>query len=299
MRLKNYVKLAMLVSCILVSKAGNTQRLEKSLLWKVYGNGIKDTSFIYGTIHMIEKKDFVLSDRVKNSFEKSNSIVMEIDIDMDKETKRRLGRQAIFGNGKTMKSYLTEDEYTYFQVYLKDTLKINSIKLKMYEMFKPFFFQSAIMMEQMTNMESYEQTFSKMGKNKESLALETIDEQMAILVKDSVEVQVKEFMKDLKKGKLDASKEMKKMVDFYKNQDLQGLYLFMIESFQDDRTMEESNELKNRMLDQRNKHWIPKLENWMKQKTLFVAVGAGHLAGENGVLQLLKNQGYIVEPVIN
>jgi uncharacterized protein YbaP (TraB family) len=122
---------------------------------------------------------------------------------------------------------------------------------------------------------------------------------MAILVKDSVEVQVKEFMKDLKKGKLDASKEMKKMVDFYKNQDLQGLYLFMIESFQDDRTMEESNELKNRMLDQRNKQWIPKLENWMKQKTLFVAVGAGHLAGEQGVLQLLKNQGYIVEPVFN
>ena len=92
---------------------------------------------------------------------------------------------------------------------------------------------------------------------------------------------------------------MKKMVGFYKNQDLQGLYLFMIESFQEDKSIEESKEMKNRMLDQRNKNWIPKLENWMKQKTLFVAVGAGHLAGEQGVLQLLKNQGYIVEPVFN
>ena len=148
-------------------------------------------------------------------------------------------------------------------------------------------------------MESYEQTFSKMAKDKEVLALETIDEQMAVLVKDSIEIQVKELMKDMKKGKLDASKEMKIMVDYYKNQDVQGLYSYMIESFREDRSVESSVELKNRMLDQRNKNWIPKLEYGMKEKTLFVAVGAGHLAGEQGVIQLLKNQGYIVEPVLN
>lgn len=299
MRLKNHVKLAIVIACVFVSTGVFAQPLEKSLLWKVYGNGLKDTSFIYGTIHMIEKKDFVLSNKVKNSFQKSNSIVMEINLDMDKETKKRVGKNAMYGNGKTIKSYLSEDDYNYFQVYLKDSLKINSLKLKMYEMLKPFFFQSVIMMEQMTNMESYEQTFSKMAKDKEVLALETIDEQMAVLIKDSIDIQVKELMKEMKKGKLDASKEMKIMVDYYKNQDVQGLYSYMIESFREDRSVVESDELKNRMLDQRNKNWIPKLEHWMKEKSLFVAVGAGHLAGEKGVIQLLKNQGYFVEPVLN
>ena len=56
---------------------------------------------------------------------------------------------------------------------------------------------------------------------------------------------------------------------------------------------------REKMLDNRNLNWIPKLEDWMSKKSLFVAVGAGHLAGENGVIHLLRNKGYKVEPVFN
>ena len=53
------------------------------------------------------------------------------------------------------------------------------------------------------------------------------------------------------------------------------------------------------MLVNRNKNWIPKLENWMKTKSLFIAVCAGHLAGDEGIINLLRKQGYTVEPVYN
>jgi uncharacterized protein YbaP (TraB family) len=55
---------------------------------------------------------------------------------------------------------------------------------------------------------------------------------------------------------------------------------------------------KEDFLDNRNKRWIPKLVQLMNTKTIFIAVGAGHLAGENGLIQLLRNQGYIVSPII-
>jgi uncharacterized protein YbaP (TraB family) len=89
---------------------------------------------------------------------------------------------------------------------------------------------------------------------------------------------------------------MAKLVRFYKNQDVQGLYNEMIASME-----KEGGKMggvtKEDFLDNRNKRWIPKLVQLMNTKTIFIAVGAGHLAGEFGVIQLLRNQGYTVVPI--
>jgi uncharacterized protein YbaP (TraB family) len=54
---------------------------------------------------------------------------------------------------------------------------------------------------------------------------------------------------------------------------------------------------KLKLVDKRNNNWIPKLVDLFSKKSCFVAVGAGHLAGENGLINLLKKQGYTVEPI--
>jgi uncharacterized protein YbaP (TraB family) len=90
------------------------------------------------------------------------------------------------------------------------------------------------------------------------------------------------------------------MTDLYLKQDLQGLHNYMLKSIaESEDNPEQAKAMIDKMLVNRNKNWIPKLENWMKQKTLFIAVGAGHLAGDEGVINLLKRQGYTVEPVFN
>ena len=58
-----------------------------------------------------------------------------------------------------------------------------------------------------------------------------------------------------------------------------------------------STSIKENLLVKRNKNWIPKIEQLIQQKTCFIAVGAGHLAGENGILELLRKQGFTVEPI--
>ena len=291
--MKNLFFLIVLILSFTIS----AQNLEKSLLWKIYGKDMKDTSYLYGTIHMIEKKDFVVSKTLKNRFKKTESLVMEIQLDMDSAANAFIKENALYPNGKSIKDYLNETDYNFFQTYLKDSMKMGMIKVKICEMMRPFYAQSLIMADQMKKSESYEKTFHKMAKKKEKLGLETIQEQMTILASGEIQNQVNEFIKDMKSGKLNAENEMVKLVQFYKNQDVQGLYNEMIASME-----KEGGKMggvtKEDFLDNRNKRWIPKLADLMKNKTLFIAVGAGHLAGENGVIQLLRNRGYIVSPII-
>ena len=222
------------IIALIISFSFSAQSLEKSLLWKIYGNGAKDTSYLYGTIHMIEKKDFVVSKALKNRFKKTESLVMEIQLDMDPAAKAFIKDNALYPNGKSIKDYLNETDYNYFQTYLKDSMKMGVIKVKICEMMRPFYAQSLIMADQMKKSESYEKTFHKMAKKKEKLGLETIQEQMSILAGGEIDVQVKDFIRDLKDGKLNASSEMAQLVSFYKNQDIQGLYNEMIVSMEKD-----------------------------------------------------------------
>ena len=282
---------------LILSFTISAQHLDKSLLWKVYGNGIKDTSFLYGTIHMIEKKDFVASKVLKSKLKKSEALVMEINLDFDDKAKQFVRENALYPSGKSIKDFVNEEDYLFFQSYLKDSLKMNGLKIKICEMMRPFYAQSLIMADQMKKTESYEKTFHKLAKKKEKLGLETIQEQMTILSGGELQTQVNEFIKEMKNGKLDAENEMAKLVRFYKNQDVQGLYNEMIASMQDEGG-KMGGVTKEDFLDNRNKRWIPKLVQLMNTKTIFIAVGAGHLAGENGLIQLLRNQGYIVSPII-
>ena len=147
--MKNLFFLIVLILSLTIS----AQHLDKSLLWKVYGNGIKDTSFLYGTIHMIEKKDFVVSKILKSKLKKSEALVMEINLDLDDKSKQFVRENALYPSGKSIKDFVNEEDYLFFQSYLKDSLKMNGLKIKICEMMRPFYAQSLIMADQMKKSE--------------------------------------------------------------------------------------------------------------------------------------------------
>jgi uncharacterized protein YbaP (TraB family) len=278
-----------------------SQKIEaKSLLWKISGNGIKDTSYLYGTIHLIDKKDFVLTPQLKRSFKKTHALVLEVNIEIDTPTKQEMARKMMYPNRQSIKNYVSPSDYNYLHSYLIDTLKISALKTTIYEMMTPFFFESIVTAEQIDNVKSYEKTLAKMAGKKEKLFVETIQEQMEIVRGDSLELEIENLMKNMRAGKLNADKEMKEMIKLYVNQDLQELYNYVTTSFIElEKDPAKRDEMLAKMLTNRNKKWIPLLTNWMQEKTLFIAVGAGHLAGDEGVINLLKRQGYTVEPVFN
>src|SRR5690625_7993108 len=78
----------------------------------------------------------------------------------------------------------------------------------------------------------------------------------------------------------------------YAAQDLEAMY--RMSSKEEDEIMKEFNLL---LIEQRNKNWIPAIEKLLREKPTFIAVGAGHLGGENGDIPLLRKDGYTSTPI--
>jgi uncharacterized protein YbaP (TraB family) len=83
-----------------------------------------------------------------------------------------------------------------------------------------------------------------------------------------------------------------KLMQLYDSENIEGMESLM----QKDINLTTSKH-KDKMLDNRNKNWIPKIEEFSKVQPTFYGVGAAHLAGENGVIKLLRKAGYTVTAV--
>ena len=194
-------------------------------------------------------------------------------------------------NGTTLKSLLSTEEYQTVSAYFQEQLKMD---LTMVQNWKPIMVTSLLYTKVADcTPQSYEATFMKMAKDqgKEVIGVETIAEQMAIFDKIPYKKQAEmllEGITDMDKSK----KEFGQMITAYKEQDLDGFQKLFKESSQG------LDKYADVLLVQRNKNWIPVIEREAKEKPTFFAVGAGHLGGEQGVIQLLRQQGYTVKPAI-
>jgi uncharacterized protein YbaP (TraB family) len=165
------------------------------------------------------------------------------------------------------------------------------MNLAMFDRFKPMMVMSLLAQRLLScaEIESYELSFVKMAseQSKELLGLERIEDQVAVfdVIPDSLEIRsIMNMVNHFESQR----KEFSRMAALYLAQDIESLYQLMATSPE----MMGSQEL---LLDRRNRNWIPVMESAMKQSSTFFAVGAGHLAGSQGVLELLRKQGYKVK----
>jgi hypothetical protein len=175
---------------------------------------------------------------------------------------------------------------------MKDTVKISGLKIKIYSRLKPIYLQSILLKEQLKGDKSYEESFAKKAKknNMNQVGLEAINLQMKILDTISIESQVKDLVSSIKEGKA-SIRIFNEMIQIYKTQNIEKLHQL---------TISEDNGIANFediFLNNRNQSWIPVIENLITKQATFIAVGAAHLGGQNGVINLLKLKGYTIEPI--
>jgi uncharacterized protein YbaP (TraB family) len=103
----------------------------------------------------------------------------------------------------------------------------------------------------------------------------------------------KEMTEMIDSLKESGTEETAKLVSQYKQENITGIY----DAFSENKYM--SKKTKEIILDNRNENWIKQLQGLMQNESLFIAVGSAHLAGESGVINLLKKAGYKVKPVMN
>ena len=261
-----------------------------SLLWQISGNGLAKPSYLYGTIHIIGEQDYFLGKNVMKKLQKSEMLVMELDL--SKIDVSALTKVSVLENGKTVKDFMNDSDYAVLRAFMEDSIGIKKFTFEnLYSKLKPFYIEQLVFFRYLgQEKESYEDNFKKLAeaKNIPQAGLETFEEQLKFLEDIPLENQLKSLVKTIKNYTTETQK-LGELVKEYKAQDLPAL----TKSFEDD----EDQVLKQKLVDKRNTSWIPKLKTFMQEKSCFIAVGAGHLGGEYGLIELLKKQGYTVEAI--
>ena len=283
-------------SLLLVTLFGNARPLDsaetktrQSLLWKISRADMKKPSYLFGTIHLLCPKDYVWTPVMKSSLKACKEVCFEMDMD-DPSVMMQVASGMVDNSGKTLKDYFTAEDYKVIERFVTDSLKMSML---LFQQMKPAALQSLFAASTLScaNPVSYESNIMEQAKKQkmEVTGLEEPREQIALfnsLPVDSVISELLKTARDFSKEK----NEYQKMLAAYKDQNLQQLFEII-------ETSRSSGDDFTAFLDERNKKWIERMEERMEQKPVFFAVGAGHLPGENGLIELLRKSGYRVEPV--
>lgn len=267
-----------------------------TLLWKISGKNLTRPSYIFGTMHMICANDIELSDSLKNAIRNSDKVYLELDMDDMMQMMSAMMHMTMKGD-TTLSDLLSAEDYKKVKNYFEDHSSL--IPFSMMEKYKPLLLESMVMEQSdaCDNMIVIEQLVMEQAKNydKEIKGLETFDYQLGIFDKIPYKLQAQQLLKmvdDEKAGKNNDADEIKVLTEAYRKQELSK----MDDLTKDDPSIAGFTDI---LLYDRNANWAKKLQELMPEKALVVAVGAGHLPGKKGVLNLLREAGYKVEPVKN
>jgi uncharacterized protein YbaP (TraB family) len=289
----------------LLTLAGCAQGVDKdkvapdnnTLLWKISGNGLSKPSYLYGTIHMLCADDATLSDHMKSIIHKADEIYFEVDLDNLLEMVAVMTKMKMKGD-TTLQDLLSKEDYQKVKDYFE--AKGSILPFSMLETYKPILALSTLeessmecettaMMEQVIMQEAKQ-------SDKKVKGLETMSYQAGVLDSIPYKLQAEQlvsYIDGINKNAGGGDAELNEMMKAYKSQDLQKLEDLMMKT---DMGVGNFTEV---LLYKRNRNWVAKLKDLMPQKSLLVAVGAGHLPGEKGVINLLRKAGYTVTPMEN
>lgn len=270
--------------------------LEKSLLWEVTGNGLTKPSYVYGTIHIINDEDYFLPKGTLAAMDASEEFIFEIDMNDMNDMSKQMGmlKDVFMDDDLTLKDLLTVSEYE----LVTDHFQKLGLPIFFFERMKPMFLTVFASNDfdpsgiQNGSMKSYEMEFfeiaSKSGKKVGGL--ESIEYQLNVFDKIPYKDQAQMLLETIKTGD-SGGDQFKEMIDVYKDQNIDAM-ISMISS--EEGGMADYEDI---LVGDRNRNWIPLMAEKMKVQTTFFAVGAGHLAGKEGVIHLLMKEGYKLKPL--
>ena len=278
-------------------KAAPAAATENTLLWRISGKNLSKPSYLFGTMHMLCGDDIALSDSLKRAIAASDNVYLELQMDNMFEMIGAMQHMSMKGD-TTLADLLTKQEYQKVKTYFEENSSI--LPFGMLQKFKPMLAASLIAQQESKgaceNMVAMESLIMEEAKeaDKKIKGLETMDFQLSIFDKIPYKLQAKQLYQMIAKSADTSGKdELAELTRIYRSQQLDKL---------GEMTMKEDMGIKNfteLLLYGRNEAWAKKLNELMPDKSLVVAVGAGHLPGKKGVINLLRQAGYKVEPVRN
>ncbi|MDX2361830.1 MAG: TraB/GumN family protein [Crocinitomicaceae bacterium] len=290
-------KLIVLLSFLFIYTASFSQEVTEdkfpmensSLLWNISGNGMEHNAYLFGTIHIIPESQYFFPDTLLAINTGVDLVILEID----------LGASMIEAMNKLMLEegtffdFVTPEQKDTILAWAEKTLDMTPSKFEqLFGKMKPFVIATLAMTSGGDEpMESYDLNITDHAKKAEIdiEGLETFEEQLDMFETTSREDQIEMLMAAIRDGNT-TNEQTDEMTSIYLGQNIDSLYIFA--------TAEGPFEMDQKIfLDDRNKRWIPKIIAAFTEQDVLIAVGAGHLGGPNGVVRLLRREGYTVTPI--
>ncbi len=262
----------------------------ETFLWQIQSN--TNTSYILGSIHFLKKDMYPLNKKIENAFEESSVLVVEANLSNDKiaEAILLIMQRGMYAGDKILKNNISKKTYTLAEKKLKEY----GMDISNFQKFKPWFLAMTITSFELMklgldpNFGIDKYFLDKALKKKEILELEGAEFQVNLLDSFSAEQQDKFLFYTLK----EASKSRKQvggMVKAWSEGNAFEMEKILYESIQN---LPELKDFYRKLIDDRNEKMVEKIESFLKtKKKFFIVVGAGHLIGKNGIIQLLRNRG--------
>ena len=260
----------------------------QGILWKISKNNIK-TSYLYGTIHVSDVEITTLPKPVSKALNESGQFVMEALPDFEQLT---LFSQSMFFNDGTLLSSLV-DKPIYENT--KQILAAYRLGADAVSVMKPW--AAFLLMNYPPDEgEPLDMVLLSLAKQNGSqvAGLETLKEQGELFSGLTIPEQVKLLTDTVCHYDL-VEQDFQAMKAFYLKRDLDGLYNYVQRYSMEDKPIYEK--LMKKLIEDRNYIMAERMRPILKKGNAFVAIGAMHLAGKEGVLALLEKQGYSVSPV--
>ena len=293
-------RISILFVLITLSLASNAQ-----LLWKVTGRDTCKPSYLFGTIHLETSKYIDSVPGLRDAISSVDAVYGEIQMDSltDNDVMMRAVNNLIAPPDSTIDKLLTKEEYQLVDSVVNSYF-MGMINLETLSKLKPVALSSQLGVMQMkkyfpeqlgiNNVIDVAVQAAGRELGKRIGGLETTEMQINMLYGTPLDVQAQELVNFCRMDN-DIINYSKELCDAYHAQDIDTLekLLLLEEAGVDEMT----NEIIEKLAYERNRRWMNTITEIIPRESMLVAVGAGHLVGKDGLIELLRRDGYTVEPV--
>jgi uncharacterized protein YbaP (TraB family) len=269
---------------------------QQSNFYAITGNGLKDTSWLFGTYHLVKSSYLAEVPEVVRAFNKAKAVAVELVLD---SSKAAAGKSMGLLKNKTLADLLDGPFKDSLDKELKTVLGVGIEQINQLKPINVALTLSLVylMSDTKSPLQKYSGAmldgyFAEKGKlaGKNITEFETIEEQMNVLFNSAtIEEQVNQ-LKLFLRNKIDMINQGNELIEHWFKHDLEKMYAVSEKGM-----AVFGNE--NDFLNNRNNRWMKMLPGLLKKESQFIAVGALHLAGPSGLVKQLQDLGYSVTPI--
>ncbi len=265
----------------------------ESSVWKLDADN--GSFYLAGSCHVLRKSDYPLPDEFESAYDDTDQVIFETDIEalMSQEVQLLLISKGMYTGGDTLEKKLSKESYASLVKYCND----RSMSIELFQNFKPWMVTMTLLALELerngiTAADGLDMYFHNKAKKdgKQTGGLEDIYKHVELvssLEEEFDESIIESFIREVEELQV----IMEGLIKSWRAGDEVEIDKHLSETM-----CKEYPGLYKRLLTDRNRDWIPRLESLISSgKRTLVIVGVGHLVGEDSIINLLKSRGYKIK----